>query len=64
MLRLRRRLLWLIRLRVAIVTVLFGAGVLVSVRSSTTWTSDPFFVLLGLLTRSSFLAWYWRPAEW
>lgn len=46
--RLRRRLLWLISLRVAIVTVLLGAGVLVSLRSSTTWTSDPFFLLLGL----------------
>ena len=43
----RRRLLWLISLRVAIVTVLLGAGVLVQIRARTTWTSEPFFLLLG-----------------
>ena len=45
----RRRLLWLISLRVAIVTVLLGAGVLVQIRARTTWTGEPFFLLLGLV---------------
>ena len=45
----RRRLLWLISLRVAIVTVLLGVGVLVEIRARTTWTGEPFFLLLGLI---------------
>ena len=45
----RRRLLWLNSLRVAIVTVLLGAGVLVQIRARTTWTGEPFFLLLGLV---------------
>ena len=46
--RLRGRLLWLIGLRLALVTILLGAGVLAHVQARTTWTSDPFFFLLGL----------------
>ena len=48
MLPLGRRLLWLIGLRVAIVTILLGAGVLAQVQARTTWVSDPFFFLLGI----------------
>ena len=44
----RRRLLWLISLRVAIVTVMLGAGVLAEIRARTSWTGEPFFLLLGV----------------
>ena len=43
-----RRLLWLISLRVAIVTILLGAGMLTQVQARTTSPSDPFFLLLGI----------------
>ena len=48
MLPLGRRLLWLIGLRIAIVTILLGAGVLAQVQARTTWVSDPFFFLLAI----------------
>ena len=45
---LRTRLLWLISLRVLIVTLLLGAGVLAQIRAQSSWPLDPFFSLLGL----------------
>lgn len=45
---LRTRLLWLISLRVLIVTLLLGAGVLAQIRTQSSWPLDPFFSLLGL----------------
>ena len=41
-------LLWLVSLRVVIVTLLLGAGVLAQIRTQTLWPVDPFFSLLGL----------------
>ncbi len=62
--RLRARLLWLISLRVVIVTTLLGAGILVKLRSDVTWPRDPFFFLLGL-TYALTIAYIWtlRVAE-
>ena len=45
---LRTRLLWLISLRVLIVTLLLGAGVLTQIRTQGSWPLDPFFSLVGL----------------
>ena len=45
---LKRRLLWLISLRVVIVTLLLGAGTLAQIRAQSPWPVDPFFFLLGL----------------
>ena len=45
---LRSQLLWLITLRVAIVTMLLGAGILAQIRAQGVWPVDPFFFLLGL----------------
>ena len=45
---LRSQLLWLITLRVAIVTMLLGAGILAQIRAQGMWPVDPFFFLLGL----------------
>ena len=45
---LRSRLLWLITLRVAIVTMLLGAGILAQIRAQGMWPVDPFFFLLGV----------------
>ena len=44
---LKRRLLWLISLRVVIVTLLLGAGTLAQIRAQSPWPVDPFFFLLG-----------------
>ena len=45
---LRTRLLWLISLRVLIITLLLGAGVLTQIRTQGSWPLDPFFSLVGL----------------
>ena len=45
---LRQRLLWLIGLRVVIVTVLLGSGVLIQVRTPGVWPVNPFFFVLGV----------------
>ena len=45
---LRQRLLWLIGLRVLIVTALLGSGVLVQVRTPGVWPVNPFFFVLGV----------------
>ena len=45
---LRRKLLWLIGVRVVTVTILFGAGVLVQLRTPGLWPVGPFFLLGGL----------------
>ena len=45
---LRTRLLWLISLRVLIITLLLGAGVLTQIRTKGSWPLDPFFSLVGL----------------
>ena len=44
---LRRKLLWLIGLRVVTVTILFGSGVLVQLRTPGLWPVGPFFFLVG-----------------
>ena len=44
---LRRKLLWLIGVRVVTVTILFGAGVLVQLRTPGLWPVGPFFLLGG-----------------
>lgn len=46
--RLRRRLLWLMSSRAAIVTLLLGGGVLAQIRTTTPWPGDPFYFLIGL----------------
>ena len=46
---LHQRLLWLISLRVLIVTLLLGTGILVQMRTQGMWPVDPFFFLLGLV---------------
>lgn len=46
--RLRRRLLWLISFRAAIVTILLGGGALAQIRTTTPWPGDPFYFLIGL----------------
>ena len=45
---LRSRLLWLMGLRVVMVTVLLGSGVLTQVRTPGVWPINPFFFVLGL----------------
>ena len=45
---LRTRLLWLISLRVLIITLLLGAGVLTQIHTQGSWPLDPFFSLVGL----------------
>ena len=45
---LRSRLLWLIGLRVVMITVLLGSGVLTQVRTPGAWPINPFFFVLGL----------------
>ena len=44
---LRRKLLWLAGVRVVTVSILFGAGVLVQLRSPGLWPVGPFFFLSG-----------------
>ena len=46
--RLRRRLLWLMSFRAAIVTILLGGGALAQIRTTTPWPGDPFYFLIGL----------------
>ena len=45
---LRRKLFWLIGVRVVTVTVLLGSGVLVQLRTPGLWPVGPFFALVGL----------------
>ena len=45
---LRRKLFWLIGLRVVTVTILLGSGVLVQLRTPGLWPVGPFFFLVGL----------------
>ena len=45
---LRRKLLWLIAGRAAIVTVLLGSAILVQLKSSGAFSVDPFFFLIGI----------------
>ena len=45
---LRRKLFWLIGVRVVTVTILLGSGVLVQLRTPGLWRVGPFFFLVGL----------------
>ena len=45
---LRRKLLWLIGVRVVTITILLGSGVLVQLRTPGLWPVGPFFFLVGL----------------
>jgi hypothetical protein len=45
---LRRKLLWLIAARAAIVTVLLGSAVLIEIRSPGALWINPFLVLIGI----------------
>ena len=45
---LRRKLFWLIGVRVVTVTILLGSGVLVQLRTPGLWPVGPFFFLVGL----------------
>ena len=45
---LRRKLIWLMALRVTTVTILLGSGVLAQIRAPGIWPINPFFFLIGL----------------
>ena len=45
---LRRKLLWLMGLRVAAVTILLGSGILVQITTPGAFPIDPFFFVIGL----------------
>ena len=44
----RRKLLWLITARAAVISVLLGSAVLIQIRSPGSFPIDPYFFLLGL----------------
>ncbi|HEX5475780.1 MAG TPA: ATP-binding protein [Vicinamibacterales bacterium] len=44
----RRKLLWLIGGRVAVVTVLLGSAILIQIKTPEAFPTDPFFFLIGL----------------
>ena len=46
---LRRKLVWLMALRVTTVTILLGSGIFVQIRAPGIWPIDPFFFLIGLI---------------
>ena len=45
---LRRKLLWMIGGRAAVITVLLGSAILIQLRGSGSFPTDPFFALIGL----------------
>ena len=45
---LRRKLLWMIGGRAAVITVLLGSAILIQLRGSGSFPTDPFFTLIGL----------------
>jgi two-component system sensor histidine kinase PilS (NtrC family) len=45
---LRRKLLWLIGGRAAVVTLLLGSAILIQIKSPGSWPIDPYFFLIGL----------------
>ena len=45
---LRRKLLWLIAGRAAVITLLLGSAILILTRSPDAFAIDPFFFLIGL----------------
>src|SRR5205814_6380295 len=45
---LRRKLLWLIGGRAAVITVLLGSAILIQLKSPGSFPIDPFFALIGL----------------
>jgi two-component system sensor histidine kinase PilS (NtrC family) len=45
---LRRRLLWLIGIRAAVVTLLLGSAIVIEIRSRGSLPIDPFFFVIGL----------------
>ena len=44
----RRKLLWLITARAAVISVLLGSAILIQIKSPGTLPVDPFFFLIGL----------------
>ena len=45
---LRRKLVWLMGVRVAAVTIVLGTGLLAQIRYPGVWPIDPFFFLIGV----------------